>query len=591
MNIAKKHMVYNLSNFCLPGGTMKYVKLSFLCILLLLSNAFPLKADQETLRAGVASMITPVSAVKYYQQVVQYLGKKLGLPAEMVHRTTYDEIDVMLEDGLVDFAFICSAPYVIDSEKFGVELLVAPLVNNEPFYRSNIIVHRESPSKTIDDLEGQSFAFVDPKSNTGRLYPTYALAKKHETPEAFFSSTVYSYSHNKSVEFVAKKRVAAAAVDSIVYDYMVATNSPYARETKVIHRSQPFGIPPVVVPPGLSSYMKSAIREVFLDMHLDTEGKAILSAMKIDKFVDVPDSNYDSIRAMRAFIKNNTHLPGTSRQVEDETSSEDTNTYYFGIVPRDNPRVSYERYQPLIDYLSMVTGEKIELQLETDYKDVVNSLGKGKTSFALLGPLTYLDAYKRYGAAPIARSKTARGEMYYRSVIVTGLDGSIQELSELVNKKFAFAATWSTSGNLIPRYMLAWSGIHLENLKEYQNFNYHGSVAKKILSNQFDAGAIRYSIAEQYLRYGLKIIATSDPIPTGPVVVSPKTPYEVMQKIQTALLHMGETEEGLAVLKKLDPDLQGGFFPASDLNYSKIRQMINDVPMTCGKDCHPQRTL
>lgn len=570
---------------------MKYLKLSFLCLLLILSNALRSEADQSTLRAGVASMITPVSAVKYYQQVVQYLGEKLGMPAEMVHRTTYDEIDVMLEDGLVDVAFICSSPYVIDSDKFGVELLVAPLVNEEPFYRSNIIVHKESGIKTIEDLRNQSFAFVDPKSNTGRLYPTYVLAKKHKTPETFFSSTVYSYSHNKSVELVAKKRVVAAAVDSIVYDFMVATDSPYARETKIIHRSQQFGIPPVVVPPGLSPYMKSAIRDVFLNMHLDREGKAILSAMKIDRFVEVPDSNYDSIRAMRAFIKNNTHLPGIPRQVVDEASGEDTNTFYFGIVPRDNPRVSYERYQPLIDYLSMMTGENIELRLETDYKDVVNSLGKGKTSFAILGPLTYLDAYKRYGASPIARSKTARGEMFYRSVIVTDLDGSIKELSELVDKKFAFAATWSTSGNLIPRYMLAWSGIHLDNLKEYQNFNYHGSVAKKILSNQFDAGAIRYSVAEQYLRYGLKIIATSDPIPTGPVVVSPKTPYEVMKKIQKALLHMGETEEGLSVLKKLDLDLQGGFFPASDLDYSEIRQMINDVPMTCGKDCHPKRTF
>ena len=52
-------------------------------------------------------MITPVSAVRYYQQVVEYLGSKLGIPAEMVHRTTYDEIDVLLESQEVDLAFIC----------------------------------------------------------------------------------------------------------------------------------------------------------------------------------------------------------------------------------------------------------------------------------------------------------------------------------------------------------------------------------------------------------------------------------------------------------------------------------------------------
>jgi ABC-type phosphate/phosphonate transport system substrate-binding protein len=62
---------------------------------------------QTTIKVGVASMITPVSAVKYYQQVVDYLGGKLGMPAEMVHRTTYDEIDVMLEEKKLNLAFIC----------------------------------------------------------------------------------------------------------------------------------------------------------------------------------------------------------------------------------------------------------------------------------------------------------------------------------------------------------------------------------------------------------------------------------------------------------------------------------------------------
>jgi phosphonate transport system substrate-binding protein len=536
-------------------------------------------------------MITPVSAVKYYQQVVDYLGKKLNLPAIMVHRTTYDEIDILLEEGKVDVAFICSSPYVIDNEEFGVELLVAPLVNDQPFYQSYIIVHKDSQVKTIDELKGQTFAFVDPKSNTGRLYPTYVLAKLHETPEGFFDSTSYSYSHNKSVEIVAKKRAAGAAVDSIVYNYMRATNSPYVDETKIIHRSQLFGIPPVVVPPGLSPFLKSAIREVFLAMHTDPEGKRILDGMRIDKFVMVPDSNYDSIRAMRAFIENNKLMVSRENSETITSSENESDIIYFGILPRDNPRISYERYQPLIDYLSLQTGENIELRLETSYKDVVNSLGQGKTSFALLGALTYLDAAQRYKASPIVRSKTARGELFFRSVIVTDLDGSIKELSQLVDKKFAFAALWSTSGNLLPRYMLAWSGIHLNNLGEYRHFNSHDSVARKIMRNEYTAGAIRYSTAEQYLQYGLKILATSDPIPTGPVVVSPKTPYNIMQKVQKALLGMNQTADGKQVLTRLDPDLQGGFVAASDADYGDVRQMINSVPLTCGKGCHPKRTF
>jgi len=563
---------------------------STIFLILISGTSQAVEIPPSSIRAGVASMVTPVSAVKYYQQIVDYLGAKMGVPAKMVHRTTYDEIDAMLEEGRVDIAFICSAPYVMDNEQFGVELLVAPQVKGKPFYQSNIIVHRDSNIKTVDELQGKAFVFVDPKSNTGRLYPTYYLARRHEIPESFFGPILYSYSHNKSVEMVAKKKVDGAAVDSIVYDFMLTTNSPYAQETKVIHRSPQFGIPPVVVPAGLSPFLKNAMREVFLTMHTDPDGKRILDAMKIDKFIEVPDSNYDSIRAMEAFMANNKKLLAGQPPARQKNPENKSDSISFGILPRDNPRISYEKYQPLIDYLSRQTGRKFELKLETSYKDVVNSLGQGRTSFSLLGPLTYLDAFKRYGAVPIVRSKTARGEVVFRSVIVTSRESSIEELSQLANKKFAFSALWSTSGNLLPRYMLAWSGIHLSNLSEYENFNHHDTVARKIISHEFDAGAIRLSTAERYLQYGLKIIATSEPIPTGPVVVAQGTPDDIKLKVQKALLSMNESQLGKDTLKKLDPDLQGGFVAATDADYGQIREMINKVPLTCGRGCHPKRS-
>jgi phosphonate transport system substrate-binding protein len=556
-------------------------------ILLLLMTGEPASAEQ-TLRAGVASMITPVSAVKYYQQVVDYLGQKLGMPAEMVHRTTYDEIDVMLEEGKLDVAFICSSPYVLDQKKFGVELLVAPQVSGAVNYNSNIIVHKDSRIDSVEQLRGKSFVFVDPKSNTGRLYPAYLLAKRQESPERFFSSFLYSYSHNKSVELVAKNRADGAAVDSIVYDFMVATDSPYAAQTKVIHRSPPFGIPPVVVPPDIPAHLKLALQEIFLKMHDDPLGQAILGEMRIEKFVEVPDSNYDPIRAMSTFLDNNSLAREATSGPAAGSLREDDGIVYFGVLPKDNPVTTYGQYQPLVDYLTRSTGQKFELRLEKSYQDVVDSLGEGRIYFALLGPLTYLDAYKRFAAPPIARSKTSRGETFFRTVIVAEAGGGITEISQLVDKKFAFGALWSTSGNLIPRYMLAWAGIHLDNLKEYRNYGYNDTVAKKIIGKEFDAGAISLSTAERYLPYGLKIIATSDPIPTGPVAVSPKAPYPLVKNVQQALLALSESPSGRQVLEKLDSDLRGGFVAASDADYVGIRKMINDVPLTCGKTCHPK---
>lgn len=263
-----------------------------------------LSQQDHIIKIGVSSMITPVDAVKYYQEIIDYIGEQIKQPVQMVHRRTYDEMDTMLERGEVKVAFICSAPYVKNREKFGVEILVAPSVNGRASYHSYIIVHKDSPVRSFPELKGKFFAFTDPKSNTGKLYPTYLLKTMGSTPEKFFRRVMYSYSHNKSVELVAKKVVDGAAVESIVYEYMVKKGSPYAKQTKVIKRSPPYGIPPVVVTKDIDANLKKKIRDAFLNMHKTAKGAAILNDMMIDGFVQISDSAYDSIREMERSIKN-----------------------------------------------------------------------------------------------------------------------------------------------------------------------------------------------------------------------------------------------------------------------------------------------
>ena len=164
--------------------------------------------------------------------------------------------------------------------------------------------------KTFPELKGKVFAFTDPGSNTGKLYPTYLLKGMGFTPERFFKRLLYSYSHSKSVELVAKKIVDGAAMESIVYEHMLKTGSPYAKQTRIIKRSPPFGIPPVVVTPDIDPALRKKIKDVFLAMHETAKGKAILDAMMIERFIEVPDANYDSIRKMERDVADGTPVAG-----------------------------------------------------------------------------------------------------------------------------------------------------------------------------------------------------------------------------------------------------------------------------------------
>lgn len=570
----------------IPAASTREIKLLLLFFFSFQAFLLPSPASalsNDVVKIGVASMITPVNAVKYYQDIIDYVGEQIKQPVQMVNRRTYDEMDSLLEKGEVKIAFICSAPYVKNRDQFGVELLVAPTVNGKPLYHSYIIVHNDSPMKTFSELKGKVFAFTDPGSNTGKLYPSYLLKGMGFTPERFFSRLLYSYSHSKSVEMVAKKIVDGAAIESIVYNHMLKTGSPYAKQTRIVKRSPPFGIPPVVVTRDINPVLREKLKDVFLAMHKTAKGKAILDAMMIDGFIEVQDANYDSIRKMERDTVAGSRGAGKIK---------DDKIIYFGVIPKDNPRLMYEKYQPLLDYLATKTPYKYELVLKKNYEETVNALGSGETAVALLGPLTYLEAHAKYGAVSILKSKGADGTTSYRSVIISKRDSPVRTLAELKGKSVAFASSKSTSGNLMPRYLLANARIHLSDLSDYANFDYHDSVVKAVLKGRYAAGAVRDSVARKYIKLGLAIIAESESIPTGPLVAGPGTPYVVIENIRKALLELdpGETD-GQVVLKRLDEDFKNGFTVATDRDYEGIRSKINAVPQTCGMGCHPKIKL
>ena len=258
----------------------------------------------DVVRIAVGGMITPREGFAYYRRLLDYLGEKLSRPVEFVDRDDYAEINALLELGRVDIAFVCGGPYVDAHDAFGLELLVAPQAYGESVYYSYFIVHKDSPIERLEQLRGKTFAFTDPLSNTGKLVPTYLLAGKfNETPETFFKRYVYSKAHDRSIESVAQGIVDGAAVDSLVWEYVNRNHPELTSKTRVITRSEPHGIPPVVVRPGLDPEFQQRVRAIFLRAHEDTQGKAILKGMMIDRFVPITDSAYDSIRKMKMHLQ------------------------------------------------------------------------------------------------------------------------------------------------------------------------------------------------------------------------------------------------------------------------------------------------
>jgi phosphonate transport system substrate-binding protein len=255
------------------------------------------------LRIAVAAMISPEETLSVYQELMDYIAAKLGRPVEIKQRRTYQEVNDMLGAGKLDAAILCSGPYVHAKRRYGVELLAVPVINGSPTYRSYIIVPQSSTAASLEELHRKRFAFTDPLSTSGYLYPVYALTVRGRQPASFFAKTLFTYSHDNSIEAVAEGVVDGAAVDSLIYDYLQTTNPTLVARTRIIHLSPPMGAQPVGVPRNLDPETKQALRELFLGLELDPTGRGILKKLGVDRFIPGDDSLYDSIRKMLQVVE------------------------------------------------------------------------------------------------------------------------------------------------------------------------------------------------------------------------------------------------------------------------------------------------
>lgn len=276
---------------CLPASSGPVIQLSAL-------RPLPEQSASAVipLRVSVAAVISPKGTAESYPFLLNYLSARLGRPVELVQRRTYAETNDLVENGFVDVAFVCTSAYIAGHEKFNMELLVAPQVNGAAVYHSLLIVPADSPAQHITDLRGKVFAFTDPMSNTGRVYPTYLVQKLGSTPEQFFSKTFYTYSHDDAIRAVAQGLADGAAVDSLVFDFAVSRDPGLAKQVRIIHRSPAFGIPPVVVSPKARPQLRATLRELLLGMADDPAGRQALSALGIERFIVIDDTAYNSVR-------------------------------------------------------------------------------------------------------------------------------------------------------------------------------------------------------------------------------------------------------------------------------------------------------
>jgi len=285
----------------LPEDKKKPVKVDFQD-LISLDQQKQAKSTRPIMRIAISAMTSPESTYNYYIDFLTLIGERMGCEVDFIQKRTYARVNEMLKKRELDLAFVCSGPYVTGKADFGMEIIAVPVCHGKKIYHSYYIVNKDSGIQSFDQLRGKTFAFTDPHSNTGCLVPTYLLAMRKETPETFFKKTFFTYSHDNSIKAVAEGMADGAAIDSLIWDFLNTVDPEFSSRTRIIKKSPPYGIPPIVVHPSMEKQKKEKLRTLFLTLHEDPKGKEFLNSLQIDRFEAGNDEDYNSVREMQSYV-------------------------------------------------------------------------------------------------------------------------------------------------------------------------------------------------------------------------------------------------------------------------------------------------
>jgi len=197
-------------------------------------------------------------------------------------------------------------------------------------------------------------------------------------------------------------------------------------------------------------------------------------------------------------------------------------------------------------YLEKKLGEKVKVFTATDYAGVIEAMKKKRVDIAWFGPLSYYLAEQEAGAEAFAVGiREGRNSHTYKSIFIAPCDSGIKSIKDLKGKSVAFVDPASTSGGLVPTYLIK-KETGLMPQEYFGKFTYAGShdAAELAVKNKtVDAAADNDITYEKMLAKGLItketncIIKESDPLPGSPMVYRGDLPADLKAKIREAILN------------------------------------------------------
>lgn len=250
----------------------------------------------------------------------------------------------------------------------------------------------------------------------------------------------------------------------------------------------------------------------------------------------------------------------------------------LGMVPSREAGAIADSLDPLAEMLSERLLIPVETFISTNYVGLVEAMGTGRIDIGFFGPSAMVQAMDVYGAEPI--TATVRyGSSVYHTQFNVRCDGPVQSFEDFPGASIAFVDPGSASGYQFPYVFLKNEhGIDANTDMNTVFAGSHDAAALAVYNGDVDVATsfndVREDLQDDYpdVMDVVCVMGRTGDIPNDGQVVRAGLDPDVVTQIQQALIEIGETEEGSAIIDELFN--ASGFDPVTSEAFDPVRDVM-----------------
>jgi len=250
-----------------------------------------LKTNKEII-FGINPFTSPDNIKQMYAPILERICRNIGYKARIIIVKDYDALIDGMGKGLIDVGWFSPFAYVTARKKIGVKPIATPRVNGRFSYRGYIIARKSSNIRSLSDLKGKHFGYVDPKSASGYLYARHILKSNGFDPDRIFSKVSFMGTHDNVIKAVLNGEIDAGATYNEAMD-MAKARGLDMNALEIIAETEDIPKDAIAVNPSMPDEVALLLQKAFVEFK---EFQGLKTP--VDGFVASDDKRYDVIRAI-----------------------------------------------------------------------------------------------------------------------------------------------------------------------------------------------------------------------------------------------------------------------------------------------------